>query len=92
MAKIEGIRHNKRRRQNKSDSNTRKRIFHIRWHYGRNGQRVAEKDNSFCIDKELRKTNNAIVDSVLKNMERKKRQRCEVIFRCTEKKKKCIFR
>ena len=34
---------------------------------------LQKKDNSFCIDKELRKANNAI-------------------FRCTEKRKKCIFR
>jgi len=51
---------------------------------------LQKKDNSFCIDKELRKANNAIVDSVLKNMERKKDKDTK-LFLDALKKEKSVF-
>ena len=48
---------------------------------------LQKKDNSFFVDKEFRKANNAIVDSVLKNMERKKDKNTKVFLDALEKEK-----
>ena len=48
---------------------------------------LQKKDNSFFVDKELRKANNAIVDSVLKSMERKKDKETKAFLDALEKEK-----
>ena len=48
---------------------------------------LQKKDNSFCMDKELRKANNAIVDSVLKSMERKKDKDTKAFLDALQKEK-----
>lgn len=48
---------------------------------------LQKKDNSFFIDKELRKANNAIVDSVLKSMERKKDKETKAFLDALKKEK-----
>ena len=48
---------------------------------------LQKKDNSFFVDKALRKANNAIVDSVLKSMERKKDKETKAFLDALEKEK-----
>jgi len=48
---------------------------------------LQKKDNGFCIDKELRKANNIIVDSVLKSMERKKDKDTKLFLDALEREK-----
>lgn len=48
---------------------------------------LQKRDNSFFIDKELRKANNAIVDSVLKSMERKKDKETKAFLDALKKEK-----
>ncbi len=48
---------------------------------------LQKKDNSFFVDKELRKANNAIVDSVLKSMERKKDKDTKAFLDALQKEK-----
>jgi len=48
---------------------------------------LQKKDNSFFVDKALRKANNAIVDSVLKSMERKKDKNTKAFLDALEKEK-----
>ena len=48
---------------------------------------LQKKDNSFFVDKELRKANNAIVDSVLKSMERKKDKNTKAFLDALKKEK-----
>ncbi len=48
---------------------------------------LQKKDNSFFVDKELRKANNAIVDRVLKSMERKKDKETKAFLDALQKEK-----
>ncbi|MEY8322116.1 hypothetical protein AAK894_13775 [Lachnospiraceae bacterium 46-61] len=48
---------------------------------------LQKKNNSFFIDKELRKANSAIVDSVLKSMERKKDKETKIFLDALKKEK-----